>query len=64
MNKKDEQKFGLYVFAGVAIGGIIGALLGAANGNVFNGFWIGALAGVAIGWFIAAAVLENTKKEK
>ena len=61
MNKKDEQKFGLYIFLGFAFGGIFGMALGAVNGNIFNGFWIGALVGVALGWFIAAAVMEKEK---
>jgi uncharacterized membrane protein len=63
MKKEDEQKFGLYVFAGVVIGAVTGAGLGIANGNVFNGLWIGALVGVSIGWFIAAAVREKDNKE-
>lgn len=58
MNKKDEQKFGLYIFLGFAVGGILGLVLGIVNGNVFNGFWSGALAGVAFGWLIAAIVLR------
>jgi hypothetical protein len=59
----DEHKFGLYIFLGVAIGGGVGTALGAASGNVFNGVWIGALSGVAVGWFIAAAAHENEKKQ-
>jgi hypothetical protein len=63
LNKKEhemsERKFGLYIFLGLAIGAVLGIGLGAANGNVFNGFWIGALAGVFIGWFIAAAAAKG-----
>jgi ABC-type uncharacterized transport system permease subunit len=56
-----DKKFGYYVFGGL----LIGAFLGwgwSANGNILLGMTIGALAGVAIGWFIAAAALQ--KKEK
>lgn len=62
MNKKNEQKFGLYIFVGVGFGGMLGLLLGAVSGNIFTGFWIGAAAGVAIGWFAAAAMLQQNKK--
>lgn len=62
MNKKDEQKFGLYIFLGFALGGILGLALGTASGNIFNGFWIGGLIGVAIGWFAAAALLQQNNK--
>ena len=58
-----DKKFGYYVFGGL----LIGAFLGwgwSANGNSILGISIGALVGVALGWFIAAAVLEKeTKKE-
>jgi hypothetical protein len=64
MNKKDKQKFGLYIFLGFAFGGILGIALGTVNGNIFNGFWIGASIGVSLGWFIAAAIFEKNKKEK
>lgn len=64
MNKNDEQKFGLYVFIGIAIGGIIGCALGAANGNIFYGFWAGALIGGFLGWFTAAAVLKKASEKK
>jgi hypothetical protein len=64
MNKKDEQKFGLYIFLGFAFGGILGMALGAVSGNIFNGFWMGALIGVFLGWFIAAAVFQNISSNK
>ena len=37
--------------------------LGAANGNAIHGLQLGALAGTFIGWFVAAAVMEQGKKE-
>jgi len=46
----DKRKFGHYVFGG----------LWSANGDSMLGVAIGALAGVTLGWFIAAAVLEKT----
>lgn len=58
-----DKKFGYYVFAGL----LIGALLGwswAAGSNPLVGIGIGALVGTSIGWFIAAAVLEQQKKQK
>lgn len=64
MNKQDEQKFGLYLFLGFAFGGTLGLALGVANGNIFNGLWIGALIGIAIGWFAAAAIFEQNNKGK
>ena len=62
MDKKDEQKFGLYVFLGFAFGGVLGLLLGAVSRNMFTAFWTGALAGVAVGWFAAAATIQQNKK--
>lgn len=56
-----ERKFGYYIVVGLLIGGVFGMGLGAANGNTLLGVAGGALAGVFIGWFIAAAVLEYQK---
>ena len=64
MNNNDEQKFGSYVLLGFAIGGITGMVLEAGNGNTFFGFWIGALVGVFLGWFIAATVWQNKNRKK
>ena len=58
-----DKKFGYYVFGGLLIGAVFG-LLWSANGNPILGVALGALAGVALGWFIAAADLENRNKEK
>jgi hypothetical protein len=54
-----ERKFGYYIFVGLLIGGVFGMGLGAANGNTILGIALGALGGVFIGWFAAAAALEN-----
>jgi ABC-type uncharacterized transport system permease subunit len=58
-----EKTFGYYIFGGMLIGAMFG-LIWAAGGNPLVGFGIGALVGAAIGWFAAAAVLEQRKKEK
>lgn len=58
-----DKKFGYYVFGGM----LIGAMLGFAwfgNGNPLAGLGIGALVGTFIGWFVAAAVLENESRKK
>jgi hypothetical protein len=48
-----DKKFGYYVFGGLLIGALLG-LSWSAGGNPIMGIIIGALAGLAIGWFIAA----------
>jgi len=58
-----DKKFGYYVFGGLLIGAVFGSLW-AANGNTLLGMALGALAGVAIGWFMAAAVLEKNNGKK
>lgn len=58
MDKKMEQKFGIYVFLGLLIGAVLGTSLG--TGGI--GIGGGALAGVFVGWFIAAAVIERERK--
>jgi len=58
-----DKKFGYYVFGGLLIGAILGALW-SANGNTILGTGIGALIGVALGWFIAAAALEKQNEKK
>jgi uncharacterized membrane protein len=56
-----ERRFGYFIFAGLAIGALFGAGIGAANGNTVLGMAFGALVGVAIGWFGAAAAMEREK---
>jgi uncharacterized protein YcfJ len=55
--------FGHFIFGGLLVGAMFG-LIGAGGGNALMGIGVGALAGAFIGWFIAAAVLEQKKKEK
>lgn len=53
-----------YIVLGLLIGAIFGLGVGAANGNAIRGMELGALAGVFIGWFLVAAVLESGKKQQ
>jgi len=57
----DKKKFGYYVFGGALIGAAFGLIWSAGN-NPLAGLGIGALIGVAIGWFAAAAMLQQNKK--
>jgi uncharacterized protein YcfJ len=59
-----DRRFGYYIVLGLLVGAVFGFGLGAANGNAILGIGIGALAGVFIGWFVAAAVLEREAKKK
>ena len=54
-----ERRFGYYVVLGLVIGGVFGMSVGATNGNTIWGIGLGALFGVFIGWFVAAAALKN-----
>ena len=58
-----DKKFGYYVFGGLLIGAAFGALW-SAHGNILLGSGIGALVGVALGWFIGAAALERQNGKK
>lgn len=64
MDENMKRKFGIYVFAGLLIGAFFGMFLGAGSANPIPGVGVGALAGVFIGWFIAAAVMEKEKEKK
>jgi ABC-type uncharacterized transport system permease subunit len=63
MDEKLKRKFGIYIFLGLLIGAVFGMFLGAGSTNPFLGVGGGALAGVFIGWFIAAVVMEKEKKK-
>jgi hypothetical protein len=56
-----ERKFGYIIVLGLLIGVIFGMGLGAANGNTIWGLGLGALFGVFVGWFVAAAIQENRR---
>ena len=58
-----DKTFGYYIFGGMLIGALFGSIW-AARSNPLVGLGIGAMVGVAIGWFAAAAVLEQRKKGK
>jgi hypothetical protein len=57
-----KKRFGYFILIGLLIGAIFGSGLGAANESALAGLGLGALAGIFVGWFVAAAVLENEKK--
>lgn len=56
---KVNKKFGYYILIGLLIGAIFGMGIGAANGSPLPGIGMGALAGVFLAWFIAAAILKT-----
>ncbi len=56
-----DRKIGGYIAAGLAIGSALGLLWGPMIGNTALGIGIGALAGVFIGWFAAAAARNPSK---
>lgn len=58
-----DKRFGYLVFGGLLIGVLFG-LMWSAGRNVMPGLVIGALVGLAIGWFAAAAVMEKEKEKK
>lgn len=58
-----EKTFGYFIFGGLLIGAMFGSIW-AGGGNSVMGIGIGALVGAALGWFMAAAVIEQRKKEK
>jgi hypothetical protein len=59
--KMDKKKFGYFAFGGLLLGAVFGLMWSAGN-NPFMGISIGALIGLAIGWFAAAAMLQQNKK--
>jgi ABC-type uncharacterized transport system permease subunit len=58
-----DKRLGYYIFGGMLLGGLFG-MLWAGNGNFILGLGIGALIGVAIGWFAAGYVMEKEKEKK
>jgi hypothetical protein len=53
------KRFGYHIFLGVLIGTVFGFGLGSANGIPLLGLEIGAFFGAFIGWFLAAADLQQ-----
>lgn len=64
MDEKTKRKFGVYVFLGLLIGALLGTGMGASSANQAAWTAGGALAGLAIAWFIAAAVIERDKNKQ
>jgi len=59
-----NKKLGLFILLGLTIGASFGVFMGAAIENTPLGIALGAMGGLFIGWFIAAAVLENETSKK
>ena len=58
-----EKIFGYFIFGGALIGAMFGLIWSGGEIPLW-GMGAGALVGAFLGWFIAAAVLEQRKKEK
>jgi hypothetical protein len=58
-----DKKFGTFIFVGVLIGGLIGLLLGAANGYLLLG-WFDVLVGVFLSWFFGAINQDKQRNNK
>ncbi len=54
-----DRRFGLLIFGGLVFGALVGMAFGSGSGNPLLSMAFGALFGVAIGWFAAAAALEK-----
>ena len=61
-----NKKYTLYILAGLVFGAIFGGALGPAIKNAPLATGLGAIGGVFLGWFIAAAVreMQNKKNKK
>ena len=55
-----DKKFGYFAFGGLLLGAVLG-LMWSAGSNPLVGMGIGALIGMAVGWFAAAAMLQKNK---
>ncbi len=56
-----DRKGGSYIAAGLVIGSALGLMWGPTIGNAALGIGVGALAGLFIGWFAAAAMRKSGK---
>lgn len=62
-----NKQFGLFIVVGLAVGASFGVFIGTAIENTPLGIALGAmgaLGGLFLGWFLAAAVLENESAKK
>ena len=59
MDRRSEY----YIALGAVIGVVFGLGVGAASGNTLLGIGLGAIGGVFMGWFVAAAALQNRDKK-
>lgn len=61
MDEKTKTKFGIYVLLGLLVGALFGTMWGAGSENRVVWTAGGAFVGLAIAWFIAAAVIVREK---
>jgi hypothetical protein len=59
-----ERKYALLIYLGLGIGALYGMFFGPALENPALGVAFGALAGVAVGWFIAAYLQRRDTGDK
>lgn len=57
-----DKRFAYYIYVGAAIGLLFGGLWASSSNNSLAVLYA-ALAGAAIGWFIAAARTQQAKEE-
>jgi hypothetical protein len=58
-----DKRFGYLVLLGLVIGALFGLSLAPATGSTLLSIGLGALGGAFIGWFAAAAVMQNREGE-
>jgi hypothetical protein len=59
-----NKKIGISALLGLLLGGQLGVFWGPVLQNPLLGVALGALGGAFLGWFIAAALLENQNSKK
>jgi NhaP-type Na+/H+ or K+/H+ antiporter len=59
-----NRDFGLFIFVGMAIGALFGLPFAEPIGNALLAVGIGALAGLFLGWFLAAARRQLQKEKR
>lgn len=64
IGKSMNERIGLSILTELAIGSVLGLLIGGALENIHLGIMLGALGGVSIGWLITAVVIEIEKSTR
>ena len=52
-----------FIFFGLLMGAILGVGIGSIRGSAVRGLELGSLAGLFVGWFIAATVQQQRNKK-